>query len=101
MTITIRVNKTEIHTAAFEPVRKVGMLTIGWATVEGIRFPAIIDGRFADRVYTVSDWQAPSSSFAEDLADPVQVAEMMECGAGQFLTPAGNRTSAAVVFARA
>lgn len=85
------------YDAIFEPVRTVKGKTIGWATVEGLRFPVIVDSRY-DRVYTVSDWQAPAASFAENLADPVELAEQISCGQGKFVTPVGNVTDAVKDF---
>ena|ERR1700744_426141 len=105
--ITVRANrsgkssKDREYDAAFDPVRSVSYYTIGWATVteDGytLKFPAILSRKFSN-VYTVSDWQAPASVFAEDLADPEQIAEQISNRQGSFVTGTGADTSVANWF---
>lgn len=99
ITIKDHADKGTIHTAEFEPVRKAGDKTLGWATVSTddvtLRFPAIVDAKYG-RVITVSDWQAPWDN--TDLADPTVYGEMVKTGQGTFLTEAGNPSDAFRAF---
>ncbi len=91
-TIQIRIghgnsHAAEIHTATFQPVRTAGHLRLGWATVDYLTFPAIVDDR-NKRVLTVRDWQAPWHD--ADLSDAENFAYQMRFGAAQFQTPTGE-----------
>jgi len=92
----------ETFAADFAPVRRIGASSLGWATVTTddvtLRFPAIVDAKYR-RVLTVRDWQAPWGWL--DLSDPHDVITLGQTGAGQFLTPSGNESSAFSAFFRA
>lgn len=81
------------YQARFEEVRSAERLHLGWATVTAtdctLRFPAVVamnETRQGYTVYTVSDWQAPESSFG-DLSDPVDWAILVRTGTGHFVNP--------------
>lgn len=76
------------YTAMFEPVRRERHHVIGWATVEAdevtLRFPAILS-ETSPWVATVTDWQAPIF-VGIDLSDPDDVADLISCGQGSFIS---------------
>jgi len=81
------------HAADFAEVRRSNRLRLGWATVHTddctLRFPAILlqsATAAGYTVYTVSDWQAPQSTFG-DLSDPVDWAVLCHTGSGKFVNP--------------
>ncbi|MBP2301557.1 hypothetical protein [Azospirillum picis] len=81
------------HQADFEPIRKSGQYTLGWATVGDLRFPAIttpftLSAKHGGgvSVLTVSDWQSDWSWV--DLTDDESLRQMITTGCGKICNPA-------------